>query len=639
MSTIGNALALGILVLISLVFFRTRYYLTRASEYYRICLWMAIITAALNTLRLELVLAKVAPGFVLIALATVEFLLVFVLTSIMTLYVTAKITEHILTEHTLLFAKTYLFITVIVFSLSVIVNIPLKFMFYVQDGGVFVENTFSFLPYLILIPQHILVGIYCYKYRKAINRRIVFAIIESALAIVFILCLKLMYDIAVLTLALSLIQLIFLLDFQRQKMGVNSLTKLNDGRSFFSEVGRRKKQNKSFKAYLIWVENFKIIKQTYGQKISDEALYSFATALDHLFVNSAAFNMYGSHFTLLVDSDANEIDYTKKLIEFLEGDVELGELKVKFDYVVAEHTWQQDESSIDAFYQKLEYAAAIAQKNNLKFITYSLDIEIARLREKYLISRMQTITSSEGFEIWFQPVFSNRQNGFTSFEVLIRLKEKNGTFISPAEFIPIAEKTGQISAITWFVIEQTCHALAENRDLDGMRASINLPMVHLVDPMFEDKLNKIVDKYKIPHDRISFEFTERVILEDLTLAEKNMRRLSKSGYTFYLDDFGVGYSNFNCVLRLPLKTVKLDMSLTSTTTNLTENRNLVRMLTDLFHGMGLLVVAEGAENSEQVEILREFGVDGIQGYYFAKPMPLDTMRTFIKKNTPFIMHK
>jgi EAL domain-containing protein (putative c-di-GMP-specific phosphodiesterase class I) len=109
---------------------------------------------------------------------------------------------------------------------------------------------------------------------------------------------------------------------------------------------------------------------------------------------------------------------------------------------------------------------------------------------------MQTISRSEGFEIWFQPILNSKQNLFSSVEVLLRLKEKNGSFISPAEFIPIAEKTGQITDITWFVIEETCSALAGNRELDGIRVSINLPMIHLVDPTFENRLNKIVDRYK-----------------------------------------------------------------------------------------------------------------------------------------------
>lgn len=111
-----------------------------------------------------------------------------------------------------------------------------------------------------------------------------------------------------------------------------------------------------------------------------------------------------------------------------------------------------------------------------------------------------------------------------------------------------------------------------------------------------------------------------------------MRRLSRSGYTFYLDDFGTGYSNFECVLKLPLKTIKLDMSLTSTVEALKSNYGLVKVLTALFHKMGLNVVAEGAETEEQIEILKSYNVDGIQGYYYTKPLPLDSVAEFLEKS-------
>jgi EAL domain-containing protein (putative c-di-GMP-specific phosphodiesterase class I) len=116
----------------------------------------------------------------------------------------------------------------------------------------------------------------------------------------------------------------------------------------------------------------------------------------------------------------------------------------------------------------------------------------------------------------------------------------------------------------------------------------------------------------------------------MDVAKKNMQKLSESGYTFYLDDFGVGYSNFNCVLELPLRTIKLDMSLTSSSKE-DNSYGLVGILTDLFHNMGLKVVAEGAETDDQVEMLKEYGVDGIQGYYFARPMPIHRLREFLKK--------
>lgn len=631
MDTIGNSLAFGILILISIVFFRTKYYLTKASKYYRISLLLSFLTAIISTARLETVRLSTTPEWLVVGITTVEFFIVFILTSIMTFYLASKITEHILEENTLRPAKIVLVANASVFSLAVIINIRYRYIFDVVDGS-FVNGPLAFLPYLIIIPQFILVALYCLQYRKTLNQKILFALIESVFIIGFCLGAKFIYDVSVLAFTLSLIQLVFLLDFQRQKMGVNSVTKLNDGRSFFSELEKRIKKDSDFKVYLIWIENFRIIKQNYGQKIGDEALYRFASSLDRLFLNSSAFHMYGTNFTLIVDNKSSDINYTDKLLEFLDAGLTIDKKELKLDYIVAEHTWMQDEPNTDAFYEKLEYAASIAKENHNRFITYTLDLEIARLRKKYLINRMQKVSSEEGFEIWFQPIFSNSQNGFFSAEVLLRLKEKNGSFISPAEFIPIAEKTGQINAITWFVIEETCRALSEIAEFDGIRASINLPMLHLVDPSFEDRLNKIVDKYKISHDRISFEFTERVILDDLDVAEKNMCRLTKSGYSFYLDDFGVGYSNFNCVLRLPLKTVKLDMTLTATAETLEKNHNLVCILTDLFHDMGLTVTAEGAETYEQIELLREYGVDNIQGYYYAKPMPVKKAAEFFKNN-------
>lgn len=629
MDTIGNFLAFGILFLISIVFFRTKYYLTKASEYYRICLWLAFVTAAVSTARLEIAKVASAPEWLLVTITTVEFFLVFILTSTMALYLTSKITEHVFAEHKLRFVKIFLTINASLFSITVLANISHRFIFDITPDGRFVDEAFAFIPYVVIIPQLALVTAYCVKYGKNLNKKVILALIESVLAIGFSFAIKFIYETSVLALAFSLIQLIFLLDFQYQKMGVNGVTKLNDGRSFFSELNSRIKNNSGFKVYLIWLENFPIIKQNYGQKIGDEALYRFAFSLDHLFITGSAFNMYGTNFTLVVDNSFINENYTEKLLEFLNREISIDGKSIKFEYTASEHTWSSEESNTEVFYEKLEYAAEFAKENHHNFTTYTLEHEIARLRKKYLINRMQTISGSQGFEIWFQPIYSNLQNRFSSVEVLLRLKEQNGSFISPAEFIPLAEKTGQIKDITWFVIEQTCYALSENPVLNDLRASINLPMTHLTDPTFEEKLNEIVDRYKISHERISFEFTERVILDDLNVAEKNMRRLAKSGYSFYLDDFGVGYSNFNCVLRLPLKTVKLDMTLTSTTETLAENKNLVCILTDLFHDMGLRVIAEGAESAEQVELLRSFGVDGIQGYYFAKPMPLEKLKAFL----------
>ena len=632
MTIIGNCIALCILVLIAQVFFRNKYF-TKASNYYISCLLLTLLAAIVNTLRLEAVKQDLFTRVWTSLLVSLDFCLMLLLTTALGLYLVCKITEHFFAEETLKFAKISLFITYSVLFLTVVFNLPFEYIFSVNEDGIYTEGATHYLPYLFVIPQIATVAMYCVMYRKKLTKSIKRALIESLVPIVFVTILNFIYpEISVFVLAITLIELIFFLNFQHQRMGINGVTKLHDGRSFFNEINRRIKQKVPFKAYLISIRNLGIIKQNYGHKTGDELLYQFAFAFERAFSDASVFHMYGTNFTLVTDNCENAEEFKDRLINQLNLGVTYMKKQLAIDYIVAEHTWQEDESKADTFYEKLEHALAIAKETKQKYIVYTLDLEIARLRKKYVINRMEKISTDEGFEIWFQPIYSNAKSTFSSMEVLLRLKEKSGTFISPAEFIPIAEKTGQIVPITWFVIEETCKALVENPELDGVRASINLPMLHLVNPNFESRLNRIVDGYGVPHDRISFEFTERVILDDLDVAEKNMRKLASTGYTFYLDDFGVGYSNFNCVLRLPLKTVKLDMSLTSTTEKLKEHNNLVCILTDLFHDMGLNVVAEGAETSEQVELLKKYGVDGIQGYYFAKPMPLAKLKEFLKKS-------
>ncbi len=631
MTIIGNCIAICILVLIAQVFFRNKYF-TKASNYYVACLLLTLLTAIVNTLRLEVVKNVIFSRIWTSLLASLDFCLMLLLTTTLGLYLVCKITEHFFAEETLKFAKISLFITYSVFFLAVVFNLPFEYIFSVNEDGIYTEGIIYYLPYLFIIPQVAIVAMYCVMYRKKLTKSIKRALIESLVPIVFVTVLNLLFhEISIFVLAVTLIELIFFLNFQHQRMGINGITKLHDERSFFNEINRRINQKEPFKAYLIDIRNFGIIKQNYGHKTGDELLYQFAFAFERAFSDASVFHMYGTNFMLVTGDGENAEEIKDRVITQLNLGVTYMKKPLALDYIVAEHTWQEDESKADTFYEKLEHALAIAKETKQKYIVYTLDLEIARLRKKYVINRMEKISTEEGFEIWFQPIYSNAKASFTSMEVLLRLKEKSGSFISPAEFIPIAEKTGQIIPITWFVIEETCKALAQNPDLNGIRASINLPMLHLVNPSFEDRLNCIVDSYGVSHERISFEFTERVILDDLDVAEKNMRKLASSGYTFYLDDFGVGYSNFNCVLRLPLKTVKLDMSLTSTTEILKENNNLVCILTDLFHDMGLNVVAEGAETSEQVELLKKYGVDGIQGYYFAKPMPIAKLKEFLKK--------
>jgi EAL domain-containing protein (putative c-di-GMP-specific phosphodiesterase class I) len=216
-------------------------------------------------------------------------------------------------------------------------------------------------------------------------------------------------------------------------------------------------------------------------------------------------------------------------------------------------------------------------------------------------------------------------------EALLRLREPDGSLISPAEFIPLAERTGRIASITWFVVEEVCDFLRRNPTLREVSISINLPMPQLMSKGFMPRLNSIVDRAGIPHRNICLEFTERAILENFEQTQEIMKQLTLDGYRFLLDDFGTGYSNFNCLLQLPFQFIKLDACLVQPTERKEHNDSMVRTLTNLFHDMDLQVIAEGVEASDTVKTLQAFGVDRIQGFALARPMPEDLLLDFYEE--------
>ena len=639
MTLLVNSIALIILAITMIFFFETKYLLTKASHYYRICLILTLITGLVNTFQIEALEHLSLSYWAMEICVTLDYAMILFTTTVLALYLICKICEHVYSISRLYVAHTALFALTVVYVIILILNIPFGFIFNATKDGEIVSGVASALPYFFIIPQALTVMAYSIVFREHLTRSVKNAFLESIVAVALCITLKFLFkDVLVFGFVMVLIELIFFLNFQNFRTGVNSLTNLNGARGFSKEFNRRVRKGKDVRVYLIKLRNITAIKHNFGQRAGDEILYLFAFGLEKLFDDQATFHLYGNTFSVILPTTTAEEDKkdTDTLIEYLEGDVEYKGNSIKLEYTLSESV-RSDGEIFDDFYERMEHSCEVAKDEHLRYIKCTPALDAARIRRNYLIKRMQHITADAGFELWFQPIYRVAAEAYTNMEALIRMKAEDGSYISPAEFIPIAENTGQIIEITEFVIEETCRVLSEYAELSTMKVSINLPMIQLTDPAFEKKLDDIVDRYGISHDRICFEFTERVILDDLTVAEKNMRRLTRSGYTFFLDDFGVGYSNFNCVLRLPIKTVKLDMSLTSTTRRLSENYGIVNVLTALFHDMGLTVVAEGAETKAQVKLLQEYGVDGIQGYYFAKPMPLDKLISFLQSQAASVV--
>ena len=636
MNFIGDYFALGMAGILGLFFFDQKYSLNKASRYFVAFLIMIGITAVTDIVTGELMQLANIPLWINMAVNSLYFLVNILATSFAALYLFTKILEHMHDKHCMRNANIGLCICLLVYIACIVANFWTGWMFYFNEQNEYCRGPLNALGYGITICQMILVLICYFRNKKNAEKSVrrvlamVFPIIVLAIVIQRA-CPEIMLN----SFIMAMVADALFLTFQSQRQGVHVLTKLDDRHRFFEHVERRMQEGTPFQVFTIRLKNYSLINQRFGNMFGDELLYQFAFTLEKLIKNSEAFHMNGTVFALVVpyrDQHVSE-QRLKSLLDFMESDFECMNRYINFDYVVVEYTVWDRESSAEQFYEKLEYAAMRAYQQKKRFIHYAPELGDEMQRRFYLIDRLQCVDHEHGYEVWFQPIRCMNNERFCSMEALIRLREPDGSYISPAEFVPLAEKLGLLAPITWFVLEEVCRFLKNNPDLQIQCVGINLPMEQMLDKSFQVRLNSIVDGYGIDHSRIGLEFTERAIPENFDSARERMSRLAGNGYRFYLDDFGEGCSNFNCLLQLPFHFIKLDASLIRM--DLREkgypSLGLTCMLTKFLHGLNVQVIAEGVEDLDAAEFLREQGVDKIQGYAYARPMPADELRTLLEK--------
>jgi len=217
-------------------------------------------------------------------------------------------------------------------------------------------------------------------------------------------------------------------------------------------------------------------------------------------------------------------------------------------------------------------------------------------------------------------------------EALIRWNHPYLGRISPVDFIPIAEKTKLIIPITDWVIGKVCNTIRgwEEIGLREMTVSVNISLLS-----FENRGTELVDSVAggisragIKPARVKLEITESILIRDTEEIVSVFYDLKKIGVKLALDDFGTGYSSFGCMKDLPLDIIKLDRSLISNMVTDEREQMMAESMITIIHGLGIQVVAEGVETAEQLEFLKKFGCDFIQGYLFSRPLSADDFEEY-----------
>ena len=273
-----------------------------------------------------------------------------------------------------------------------------------------------------------------------------------------------------------------------------------------------------------------------------------------------------------------------------------------------------------------------AKKNGKNRIQYFDDnILTDFLKNVDLENQLKSAIYRNSFEVLYQPQFDVKSRKLRGVEALVRMRDEEGKLVSPASFIPIAEKNGAIIPIGNWVMEESIRYYAEWKRKYGYPfvMSINISAIQYKSKDFVHQLLEILNKYKIEPSEIELEITESVLIEDFSEVKEKLVILRDYGLRISLDDFGTGFSSLSYLNGLPIDTLKIDKSFIDRVETDASTRIIMESIVSMVDKLGYETIAEGVETREQFEYMYNIGCDIIQGFYLGKPMPPDEMEQLL----------
>ncbi|MBV1905864.1 MAG: EAL domain-containing protein [Pseudomonadales bacterium] len=419
----------------------------------------------------------------------------------------------------------------------------------------------------------------------------------------------------------------------------DSLTGLNNRQSFedkLSGVLSQSKRDLTNSAILFLdIDRFKLVNDTEGHKAGDRLLVLLAGRLRRAIREPDIIaRMGGDEFAVVIrryDSLRELANICSRLIESTKDPVIVGEIEYRMGISIGIATYPQDGNNVEELLVCADSAMYQAKNNKSKSFSFFDSAHNKETQHRTRLEmRFRKAIEENSLDIHFQPKLDLTTHRIHSAEALMRWNDAELGQVSPAEFIPVAEDTGTIHQLDPIILSKTLallNAAKSHYDTD-LRIAINASPYQLTEGYADRLLAMIYGIGAKPHC-IDVEVTESVFINDLedTLAE--LSKLRAAGVQIALDDFGTGYSSLNLLRRLPLDFLKIDRSLITELTTSQTSRDLVFHVIEIAKALKLRVIAEGTESDSEIQILRDFGCDYVQGYAIAKPMPMDEFLAFL----------
>jgi diguanylate cyclase (GGDEF)-like protein len=401
------------------------------------------------------------------------------------------------------------------------------------------------------------------------------------------------------------------------------------------KIGQR--NNSRFLVASIDLTKFKAINDNYGHHIGDLILIEVARRLSGVLRSTDTLaRMGGDEFYALINltnnSDGELI--VKKFFASLQAPFVFNDsdsVSILINANVGTAIYPEHGVAADSLVKNADMAMYQAKKSGISYASYSSE-EDSKLRRHLKLSQdFKKAIENDQLFLLYQPIFNIKSKQVKKLETLVRWQHPTLGLISPVEFIPICERNGGIRELTRWVFHQACKQCKVFCQVDtALSISINLSGHVFSEPEIPDVLENICKITQLSTSNINLEITESTAMAKPDQAIEILNQLTAKGFTISIDDFGSGYSSFSYLTMLPVSELKIDKSFLL---NLGKNSNkVIKAMIDLAHSLDLKVVGEGVETKALLDLLEGMQCDYAQGYYIAKPLPVDELRQFLLKD-------
>jgi diguanylate cyclase (GGDEF)-like protein len=429
-------------------------------------------------------------------------------------------------------------------------------------------------------------------------------------------------------------------DALRRLAGQDPLTGIVNRQGFHALLAARLAEGPHFALGHLDLDNFRRTNDALGHQAGDRLILQVVARLkNELSANDHIARLGGDEFALLIDT--------------LERPQRAAQLAERMTDALSEPYWIEGESLLigcslglahayeDGAADPLMWHAHIAmrQAKSTQGCTFQVfDKGINRNARSLadLEGELRRALRRDELELHYQPRLCMKSGRIVGLEALVRWRHHERGLLPPSEFVPLAEQSGLIVPLGYWVIYRALRDMQALREqgFAPLHMAINLSFRQFQDSQLLATLNRLIIEHSVDARWLEFELTETAVMRRSEQVRQTMDALRRLGVRFSLDDFGTGFSSFMHLNSLPITLLKIDKSFVGEMEQRGENRKLVHAMINLAHNLKLEAVAEGVETSEQLELLRSFGCDQAQGYLISRPLPLAELIDYLAASTP-----